>query len=208
MHLCIDTFTHSNQGVKSEEGQMEHMVPYRGTYVCVQLCKRDGADVRSQMGMHTCSDTSTHSTKGLAPEEMWLVHACWPKQGYTYLYITRKWGGTDMGSQDMYTCTDACTHSHQGVGPGEDDWDMYWGPQRDACVHTQECKWDGAHMEASCTVMHILMHVHIITKEWNLRRGLGHTRPHRDAYFYAQLYKGADGKSGGHIHVLMHAHSN
>ena len=82
-----------------------------------------------------------------------------------------------MGTQvDMHACTNACTHLYLGMEPEKGDLDMQAGPLRITHVHT---------------IMHVLIHVHILTKVWKQRRvdWESHMAPHRSAHVCAQLHK-------------------
>ena len=60
IHVLMHVYTLIKGG--PEDWEM-HVGPYRDAYVCVQLCKRDGADMGSQMDMHSCTNACTFLTK-------------------------------------------------------------------------------------------------------------------------------------------------
>ena len=46
-----------------------HMGPHRCAHVCMQLCKRSGADMSSHEDMHQCIGIYTHSNQARGPGE-------------------------------------------------------------------------------------------------------------------------------------------
>ena len=109
-----------------------HVGQDRGTHVCIQLWKGDGAEVKSQVDMHACPDVCSYSTSDVGQEDGLLGHTQGAGQMCTFLHTTMQRGGADVGSQvNMHTCTNACTHC-KVWGQMWGDWDTYMG----SCVHT------------------------------------------------------------------------
>ena len=189
MHTC----TLYNQCMEQQEGYQAYA--YWEVHVCTQLWNGGGTDRVSQVDMHICTDAFTHLNQGLGPDEGLLGHAYGATEGRICLHATMQSSWEDKWSQvDMPTCTDACAHSSQCVGPDE-GWlgNACWTTQRNKCLYRNMQR--GDHMwGARWTCAHVLMHVHILTKIWDCKRGVWHMHegPERRAHACTQLCKGLD----------------
>ena len=66
---CIHVLKHKHILTKvwdCKRGNLNtYLGPYRGTHICVQLCKGVHIDVGSQVDLHSCTDVCTHSSLSL-----------------------------------------------------------------------------------------------------------------------------------------------
>ena len=129
MHTYTDAHKHPYQDVGPERwlGHTQGLIG--GTHVCMQLCKRDGAEMRNQVDMHTCTDVYILFNHCMGPEEVCLTHAYRADRGTHVCIQLYKRVRTVMGSHmEMHTCTDTCMHSNQGIAPDKGDWDTHMEP--------------------------------------------------------------------------------
>ena len=93
---------------------------------------------------------------------------------------------------DMFTCTNACTHSN-----------LEMGLEEGRLGHSNNATWEHTFLYnyakgvkltwgVMWTCIHVVMHVHILTKVWDQMRGYWdvHTGPHRGTHLCTQLCKG------------------
>ena len=153
-------------------------MPYRGTYVSIKLCIGGGADMGSQMDINSCTDACTHSNQHVWPQpisngsfnwrwDLWLeVGPPIRGESANQRWVLQSQAGPPIGGLTSNWSFHLQSELPPLIGAPTSDW---WMEQ------TFKVRW---------TCIHVLMHVHILTKVWEQRWGHWDTTtvPHRGTH--------------------------